>query len=148
MFLLIVETIGLHLLLAEWSSIAAWIATGFSVYLAVQLIAHLKALRLRPIVVTESNLMLRCGILGDCRIPRDTITSAELVTGGDEPSAVDLLPLGGMSQHNVRVVLSEPTTVFGFYGLRRETTAIRLSVDDPDTFITKIGRGKPADDLD
>jgi hypothetical protein len=139
LFLIAVETIGIHLLLALWSETLAWVATALSIYLALQLFAHLKALLLRPVVVTEDCLYLRCGILGDAIVPRGNVGSAEMigVTEYDD-GGIDLLPLGAMSQPNIQLSLMEPVTVYGVYGLKKTGRVIRLCVDDPDAFAGAI----------
>ena len=138
LFLIVVETVGIHFLLSLWNETLAWVATALSIYFGIQLFAHLKALILRPIVVTESDLLLRCGILGDAMIRREDILSAELV-GGAEGEALDLLPLGAMSQPNVRLALKEPVAVYGIYGLSKDATVLPLSLDDPAAFIAAVG---------
>ena len=137
LFLLVVETIGLHLLLSLWSPTIAWIATALSVYVGIQLVAHFKAISIRPIVVTDAAVLIRCGILGDVSIPRGSIES---ISGVDSSRSdgFDLLPLGGMSQPNLQVLLSQPVPVYGVYGTKRETDLIRINVDDPAGFMRAI----------
>jgi hypothetical protein len=137
LFLITVETIGMHLLIALWSETFAWIATALSIYFAIQLLAHLKAMILRPSVVSDERLYLRCGILGDALIQRKNVLSAEVTSEAGE-SALDLLPLGAMSQPNVRLTLREPVAVYGFYGLRTHSRVLRLSLDDPEDFAAAI----------
>lgn len=139
LFLLVTETVGLHFLLSMWSPTLALVVTAFSIYFIVQIVAHLKALRLRPIVVTDSSLLLRCGILGDAVIPREAVESAEMVGGADDTKGIALLPLGGMSQPNVRVTLTEQVTIYGLYGFESRASVVRVYVDDPSAFIDAIG---------
>lgn len=139
LFLIVAETVALHLLIALWSEMLAWIATALSVYFALQIFAHMKALRLRPIVVMKSEVRLRCGILGDAVIPRVLIESAERITQvKDAEDGIDLLPVGGMSQPNVCLTLREPIAIFGVYGMKRRGRLIRLCVDDPPAFLTAL----------
>lgn len=138
LFVLVVETIGLHLLLSLWSDTVAWVATALSIYLTIQIVAHLKAVSLRPIVVTDRAVLIRCGILGDAAIPRRIVESAEAINGTDETPAFDLLPLGVMSQPNVSLNLREPVAVYGIYGIKNDATVLRISVDDPTTFIEAV----------
>ncbi len=141
LFLLVAETIAVHFLLAMWSDTLAWVVTALSIYLTMQIVAHLKALILRPTVITENDLYLRCGILGDAVVPRDIINSAEAITVVEEPAiGLDLLPMGAMSQPNVQLTLVEPVTVYGVYGLKKTANVIRLWTDDPDLFIEAIRR--------
>ena len=134
LFLLVAETVGLHFLLSIWSSRLAWIVTALSIYFIVQIVAHLKALYLRPIVVTRSSVFVRCGILGDAVIRRESVESAEIVNGADDVDGIDLLPLGGMSQPNVRLTLTEPAAVNGLYGFESRGSVVRLYLDDPTAF--------------
>ncbi|HEX6279205.1 MAG TPA: hypothetical protein VFZ49_04235 [Pyrinomonadaceae bacterium] len=139
LFLIVVETVALHLLLALWSETLAWIATAFSIYFAVQIFAHIKALRLRPIIVTETEVRLRCGMLSDGVIPREAIESAErIMQVKDTEDGIDLLPVGGMSQPNIRLSLLEPITIFGVYGLKRRGRLVRLCVDEPAAFVAAL----------
>jgi hypothetical protein len=137
LFLLAVETLGAHILISLWNPTIAWIATGLSLYFCIQLTAHFKAMAIRPIVITDTLLMIRCGILGDASIPRSAIKRVSSV-GGDGPEGLDLLPLGGMSQPNVQIELSEPNWVYGVYGMRKEAILIRVSVDEPSEFIKAV----------
>lgn len=138
LFLIVIETVGIHLLLSLWNETFAWVATALSIYFGIQLFAHLKALILRPIAVTENDLFLRCGILGDAMIRRENILSAELINGA-EGGAFNLVPLGAMSQPNVRLALHQPVAVYGIYGLRKDATVLQLNLDDPAAFIAAIG---------
>lgn len=138
LFLLGVETIVLHLLLALLNEIVALIATALSIYFAMQVLAHLKAVSLRPIVVTDQDLFVRCGILGDVVIPRVNIDSVEPIIGITDTAAFDLLPIGKMSQPNVRLHLREPATVYGIYGLAKPVKRLQISVDDPAGFADAI----------
>ncbi len=137
---LAVETVVLHMLLSLWSPTAAWLTTALSIYFAFQVFAHLKAIRLRPIEITDSEIRLQCGILGDMVISRDQIVRVEMVSlasPGDRET-FDLLPLGAMSQANVRIDLTEPVSVFGVYGFEKRVSNIRIVIDEPEQFIEAL----------
>lgn len=138
LFLLLFETIGIHVLLSLWSETAAWVATAISTYFAIQIVAHLKAVSLRPISVTERDVMIRSGILGDVAVAREAVETAMVIDGTVDGPAFDLLPLGAMSQPNVRLILREPAVVYGIYGIKNDATVIQISVDDPAGFIEAI----------
>lgn len=137
---LVVETIVLHILLSLWSPAAAWLMTAISVYFAFQVFAHLKAVRLRPIEISDREIRLRCGILGDAVITRDQIVRVETVSPASPRhlETFDLLPLGAMSQPNLRIDLSEPVSVFGVYGVEKRVSNIRIAIDEPEQFIEAL----------
>lgn len=140
LFLLAAETIIVHILLAMWSPTAAWVVTALSIYFAIQVFAHLNALLLRPILVTENELLLRCGILGDAMIRLDHIYSADkAVSQTDDkiPSAI-LTPLGQMSQPNVTIHLSTETKLNGIYGIAKPIKTVSFRVDEPERFIAAV----------
>jgi hypothetical protein len=56
LFVLLIETVGLHFLLWRWSPVAAFIATGLSIYSIVFFVADLASMAKRPIVfITTSS---------------------------------------------------------------------------------------------
>ncbi len=142
LFLLAAETVVVHILLAMISETAAWIATALSAYFAIQIIAHLKALMLRPILLTNNELLIRCGILGDAAIRLNNIEKIERSSqsqNADWPEII-ITPLGQLSQPNVSIHLIEPATVYGVYGIERRVSRISFSVDEPERFISELGR--------
>ena len=140
LFLLIAETIVAHFLLAMFSPIAAWIATGVSIYLAIQVIAHFKALFMRPIVVTEDAVLLRCGIMGDAFIERGSIARVGKLSRFPQNTTneIAISPLGSLVQPNVRIEMKQVTAFYSIYGLKKEYSAISFSVDEPDRFLALL----------
>jgi hypothetical protein len=142
LFLLAAETAVVHVLLDLWSSAAAWIATALSIYFAIQLVAHLKALCLRPIVVTGDELLLRCGILGDAAIRLSRIADVKTISNfsDDGPHSIRVTPLGQLSQPNVRIELTDENVFYGIYGIEKRFRSIAFFVDDPVRLIEAMGR--------
>lgn len=142
LFLLAAETIVVHILLAMISETLAWIATALSVYFAIQILAHIKAVVLRPIVVTDNELLLRCGILGDAEIRLDNIEKIAISSGSadDDGAEIMLTPVGQLSQPNISIRLFEPVTVYGVYGLEKHVSHIAFTVDEPNRFLSEVER--------
>lgn len=140
LFLLLAETSVAHILLAMFSPIAAWIATGVSIYFAIQVIAHLKALFMRPIVVTEDVVLLRCGIMGDAFIERASIARVEKISRFPQNTTneIAISPLGSLVQPNIRIEMKQETAFYGIYGIKTRYSAISFSVDEPDRFIALL----------
>lgn len=133
LFLMGAETTIVHVLLSQWSPTAAWVMTAASIYLWLQIAAHLKAVMFRPVQITEGNLLIRCGALGDAVIDLNSIK--RVVIGepdGKAPAvAARLVALGGFSKANVTLDLVAEHTLFGYYGIARTFRSISFYVDEP-----------------
>lgn len=79
-FLITVETFVLHVLVAEWNNIVAWVLTVPSTYFVVQLFAHLKAISQRPVEITDGKLFVRYGLFGDAEIDIENIENIEFLS--------------------------------------------------------------------
>jgi hypothetical protein len=140
LFLLIVETVVVHILVSMWSVTAAWILTAASIYLALQIAAHLKALFLRPVRITEDELLLRCGMLGDLAIGLEKVRSVRIgaAASGQRSVTVRLGAVGELSSPNIMLELNGPATLHGPYGIRRELCAISFWLDEPEAFARQL----------
>jgi hypothetical protein len=145
LFLLIAETVVVHILVSLWSVAAAWILTALSLYLALQIAAHMKALFLRPIRITEDRLLLRCGVIGDTVIRLQAIRAIRGGAAGADSitEAVKLAAAGELTSPNITLELDEKATLNGPYGIRREFRAISFWVDEPEEFVKVMAEAIP-----
>jgi len=134
--LIAIETVWLHLVLAKWNPIAAWILTGLSVYSAFQVFGFARALSKRPISLDEDTLTLRYGIMNETRIPYNTIESIELSTSDLEKNKLTrtLSPLGELESHNTVIHLKKKNALVGLYGSQKQFTILGLHVDEASKF--------------
>lgn len=133
---LVIEAFAMHLLIEQWSEIAAWILTFGSVYAIIQITAHIKACSRRLITVEKDILKLKYGLFGDVNIPFGNIESIELTRKIPKESKavvkqalVDLL-----EPHNVILYLKEPVLIEGAYGMKKEGKILLLHIDDKERF--------------
>jgi hypothetical protein len=135
-----VETFVLHILIAKWSMIAAWILTAFSIYFLFQIFAHGKAIFLRPVEIAGDKLFIRCGLLGDAEIELANIASIEQIAPSFTPAdgEIKLSPLGDFSACNLKISLQTEAVLNGVYGKKKNFKAITLSVDEADIFRSEI----------
>jgi hypothetical protein len=136
----VIETVGVHVLLhVLWSPVAAWVLSALSLYGLVWLIADYRALKLRPTRVTASGLELRLGSRWEVDIPWAALSAVETIDSGrpdvDADRSTKPLDLVLLGQPGVELSLSRPVTVVGPFGLRRETTRIRLQIDRAQRFV-------------
>lgn len=144
-FIVAVETLVVHILIALWSEIFAWILTIISVYFLFQVFAHLKAVFLRPIEVTDDKIFLRYGIFGDVIIDLENIEKIESSSAPfeKEKETSKLALLGELEQHNFKIVLKDAAVLHGFYGIKTKVKTLYLFVDEIEKLRTAIGFVEP-----
>lgn len=123
---LAVEGLAVHLLLLQWSPLAAWIFTTGTAYGAMWLIADFRATVLRPILVRDASIVFRAGFRFTLQVPLSRIA----VVGRERPrfgsASVNLTFLGTPTHW---LTLSEPMFAIGAYGFRRRVRAIGFEPD-------------------
>lgn len=140
MFLVLIETVVVHILLEKWSVVVAWILTLSSIYLILQMTAMFKSVSRRPIKIEDGILKLRYGIMAETEIVMTDIIEVEKSRKSIEKidHAIKLSPLGDMESHNVILKLNKPHTLDGVYGIKKEYETIALFVDDVDGFVDDL----------
>jgi hypothetical protein len=127
----VMEAALVHVVVARWSSLAAWLLTTISVYGAIWLVAVARSLVLRPVVIARGEIIVCAGLLWTIHIPLD---ACEIEPSG---ARCDLrVPM--LAQPNVQLRLSEPVTARGMYGITRRVSTIALGLDDPAEFSSAI----------
>jgi len=139
-FLVLVETFAFHLLLMQWSIIAAWILSGISIYSGLQVFGVLKSLPQRPIEISKNSLHLRYGITNECEIYLDQIQAIALNTNVDteQKEVKNLSLLGNLEPHNVCIQLKSEYTMERIYGLKQTFSTILLNMDEPERFVKTL----------
>lgn len=136
-----VETVALHLLLALWSELVAWVLTAISLYTVVQLLGHLKAMRYRHTELQDGYLFLKYGLFGDMKVPLSQIRQVELTTRPIKDSSVmveKLALLSDLEGHNVAIYFSEEQEVEKVYGIKRKCDVALFYIDKKDEFLQQV----------
>lgn len=121
------EGVALHLLLARWSPLAAWLLTASSGYALLWLVADLRALRARPLLVDGDELVVRAGLRWSARVP---LRSVVRVTR--KPASAERRNLAFLAQPTRWIELDAPLELHGPFGLRRHARALGLVPDEPE----------------
>ncbi|WP_291723892.1 hypothetical protein [Bernardetia sp.] len=151
-FIIAVETIALHLLLAEWNLVVAWVLTILSIYTGFQIMAFAKSFSKRPILIENDTLYLRYGIMSETEIKIENIVSIETsekpleelieteVAGDKEKRKLyqKLSPLSELEAHNVVIRLNKKAKIKGVYGMNKEAKTLALFVDKKQDFVEAI----------
>ena len=131
----LIETTGMHFLLRLWSNATAWVVTALSLYTCIQLYAHIKATKARPIIINKDSLEIHNGLAGDAYIKFDNIEKFELskkIPQGRSPVKIALLK--GLENHNVVVYLKTPIQVTKIFGIKKTTDTVLFYVDKSKEF--------------
>jgi hypothetical protein len=120
----VIEAVLVHLAVARWSATAAWILSAMSLYGMVWLLAMARAIRLRPVLLHEGDLIAHSGMLWTVRVPLTAIVAVE---SGLAESDMKLPPA---VEPNVTLRFAAPVTAEGMYGMTKRITSLGLAIDD------------------
>ena len=130
-FLILVETVPVHIALASFVSVtAAWIASVMSIYSALWVIGDALALRHGGLVIRGDELRITIGTRWRTTVPLTDVIALEPAG----PADLDLSILGA----NAVLRLRHPARVEGLFGRVRHASTIGLSVDDLPRFTVAI----------
>ncbi len=135
LFVLLIETVGLHFLLWRWSPVAAFVATGLSIYSLVFFAADLASMVKRPIVFHNNQFLFRIGIRWNATIDRENIRRLTVIRDFDKAREKDTLLCAPANVPNLLLELHAPVAVTGFFGIRRHAQRIAFHADDPSGLI-------------
>lgn len=135
-FILTVETFILHIIVARWNVIFAWILTISSIYIVLQGFAHLKAVYQRPIEIIDDQLFIRYGLFSGTELDLKNIEQIEIssIYPTDRDFVKQVALLGELEQFNTRIKLKQEATFVGFYGLKSKYRTLLLFIDEPEKF--------------
>lgn len=128
----LVEVIVVHLLVSQWSMLAAVGLGLLGAYGAVWIVADLRAARLRPVTLDDDMLVVRTGLRWTIHIPRNCISGIGKPDWrrqfGTEDGELNAAVMGTV---NVVVEMSEPVEAVGPFGITRRATRIGIALDAP-----------------
>jgi len=139
--LFIIETMGVHFLVALWKPAVAWIVSVLSSYTCLQLFAHIRSIRIRPSQVHLNTVELHNGLAADVIIDIRNISeiffTKKNIEGGRQ---VKLSLLAGLEPHNVVIRTKIPVVVTKIFGIQKTADTILFYVDAPDEFIAALNQ--------
>lgn len=130
------ESIGVHLLIAHWSTPIAWVMTSLDLYGILWVIGDYRALRLCPTLITNDAIELHYGLRWTATIPRDNIASVEPIREWKKSRTT--LKVAMLDDPRVIVRLREPIVAHGLAGLRKTVDAIAILPDDEAAFLARF----------
>ncbi|QST00283.1 hypothetical protein IMZ31_01305 [Pontibacillus sp. ALD_SL1] len=146
---LLIEIIGLHFLVWQWSHTAAWVVTILDIYALLFVIADYQAMRKSPIVLDQKGIHIQKGLRFFTYLPYKTIQHIEKATvtakecQKDKKSVAVTLPSFESQSPQWTIHLEESVDVHLVFGRSKKVERIYLTVDDPGYFIDVIKEKVP-----
>lgn len=142
LFIVLVETVSIHFLVALWDARWAWVLTALSLYTMLQFFGIIRAIPHRPITLVEDGVLLRFSFVQSLKVSYAQIDAVDL--GSCEPDKEKgvhfLSPIGHLEGANTRIVLREPHTMTGWYGGKKTVREVLVNLDDPSGFKVAVER--------
>ncbi len=138
--IILVESFAVHLLLAPYSLLLAWLCTLSSLYLALQFYAHIKAIKRRLITIEDGKIFFRNGLFANTEISINNIESLELSQRLPKTDRkVEKFGLiAELELHNIVLHLKTPINIEGFYGIKKQAEVLLIWVDEKENFVRQI----------
>jgi len=142
--LVVLETVGVHLVLFRYSLLLAIAVSLLSLSALIWLMADYMALGRLTTLVTDEAIVLRVGRRAKAALPRKLLASAISPSWSDLPDAPNrsYLNITKPAGPNVLLTFSEPVVVNLPGGLRRSIRMLAVFVDTPEDFLAAIQSGK------
>ncbi len=143
LFLVLVETIVAHILLEKWNVYVAWVMTGLGLYTIIQILAILRSLNKRLILIDHETkeLRLRYGFGCQSTIPFSHIEriekSRKSLPKDKYNTCLSLFDL--LDTHNTILYLNETQVLNKIYGIQKKYKTIALHIDEQDAFLDELG---------
>ena len=128
----LLEVLPVHLVLGHWSPVAAWMATGLSLYGAFWAVSMSRTFELRPTLVSATEIVLRFGLLAQLRIP---VSAIRRVTR-EIPEGSMVIPR--RTAPELYIEFNRPLEIEKLPGFRQTIGGIAVSADQSAEFAAAI----------
>ncbi|MCA1032022.1 hypothetical protein LCL95_13385 [Bacillus timonensis] len=141
---MLIEVVAVHVLVAQWNTLAAWLVTALDIYLLFCIIADYHAIRLSPVHIDEKKMTIQIGIRNSLQVELANIESIEPVTTFDKKKKYDkttffvTLPEFIDETPQFLISLKNAETAYLPFGIKREITSLYVTVDDKQAFLESV----------
>ncbi|MFD2043021.1 beta-carotene 15,15'-monooxygenase [Ornithinibacillus salinisoli] len=140
---IIIETIGIHWWLHEWSPILSFILLVLNIYSVILLVGDIQAVRFNPVLVTDKKIYISLGLM-----KRMEIEWANVEKLIDDPKELQKKPTKETMEFiakdlekvlpTVILQLKQPTEASLLMGMKRKYSRVAIRVDEPGKFMELI----------
>ncbi|WP_299109420.1 hypothetical protein [uncultured Tenacibaculum sp.] len=142
LLVVVIEMFVTHSMMKQGNVGGSFVLAILSGYTALQIIATLRSLAKRPIVIDKEKeeLHLKFGILANGVIPFAKIDAIEMSTKEiPENSPIKFFsPIGRAGGHNILIHFKEEIRFNSFYGFTKKAQILALQIDKKELFVSRI----------
>jgi membrane protein YdbS with pleckstrin-like domain len=142
---LILESVGFHFLLHNWSPTTAFIALILNGYTLLFFLAEIQAIRLVPFIITGQYLYLQVGMVKRLTVPLEEIKSVHYYQGPEKVSRDVTKQLFNAvlsdfvkERPAIEIEFHSPQEVKKMYGIKQKVLFAHLSPDEPQKFLDTL----------
>jgi hypothetical protein len=141
---MVIEIVAVHILVSQFSHIAAWIVTALDVYFLLFIISDYQAIRLSPVVLDSKGIHFQKGIRLYGFVPWEQVKEIEENTLSPKEVEQELnsieLALHGLERDNIPFVirLKEQVEISRIFGIKKPITSIYVKMDEAHTFNSTV----------
>ncbi|MBM7619946.1 hypothetical protein JOC95_001798 [Bacillus tianshenii] len=146
---ILLESAGLFFLLHQWSPILSWIHIALNIYGVLYLISDYRAIKQRPILLTDEQLRIRLGSRREIEVPIrmiDTVNSGNSFMEEKKNKTVFKAVLLETEMPHFELCLKEPIYMINLLGKPQVIEKVYVTVDDRERFhqslLRKMESGK------
>ncbi|MGZ0085703.1 hypothetical protein ACWNXI_09035 [Caldibacillus thermoamylovorans] len=141
---MLIEIVGVHWLVMQWSEVAAWTVTFFDVYFLLVLIADYRAITLSPIILAPDRIHIQLGIRSFVELE---YANMEAITRDVTPKpkrkketdTYSVALLGFFDEEpKLEIRLRQPVEVIGLLGRKNTVRKLYVTVDDAHGFYETV----------
>lgn len=126
MTILSLEGIFVHVMVAKWSVLIAWLLSLGTLYVGVWLVADYRAAVRRPILVGAGAIVFRAGLRWHIEVKREDIALVSR-TRPEEPAKI--INMTFLSEPSLWITFKEPIVAHGAYGTRKSVSIVGIEPD-------------------
>lgn len=141
---MVIEVIAVHMIVAQYSHVAAWIVTSIDVYALLFIISDYQAIRLSPVILDKKGIHFQKGIRQYGFIEWSNIK--EITVNQKSPKEVRQdkdsaeLALHGLEREQVPwlLCLKKPVEINQVFGFKKSIGKVYVKMDHPYEFRDKV----------
>lgn len=131
----LVELLAVHLLVFQWSPLAAWVLSGVTVLVMGQIALLVHGMTKWPTLVDDTGITVRHGRRGELFVPLAQVASVEDVAFRPDERGSQTFRASLLAPPNIAIRLSEP-----LHYSQRALSSITMRLDDPAGFLALLSR--------
>jgi hypothetical protein len=132
-----IELFVVHILVSLVSPAVAWVLSAITVAGIIQIATIVRRIKQRPILVTDTGIVIRSAKGFEVDLPWGSITSVKPIGYGPAPSGDNVLGAALLAHPNILVETTRAFTVSRL-GRSRSASSLTFRVDEPEAFIGAV----------